>query len=109
MCIRDSINAQYMGFQVAEAKVSQENTIVVYSNAVKCAILAPAGPKRNQILKNFYNDKNIQDIGGQIYNMLEKKYMGRIITNNEKNEFSKLLKVHQNCLLYTSPSPRDQA
>ena len=30
-----------------------------------------------------------------------------IAANKDRNELSKILKVYGNCLLYTSPSPRD--
>lgn len=85
--------------QLEQSNADQNNIIHMYSSAVKCAILAPAGPKRNNILKIFYNNKFIQDLGGQIYNMLEKMYLKRIITEVEKAEFAKLLKSHQKAYL----------
>ncbi|KAA1069230.1 COP9 signalosome complex subunit 4 [Puccinia graminis f. sp. tritici] len=63
--------------------------------AVVCGVLAPAGPNRNRLLTNLFQDErsvNLLD-----YKILSKMALGPIIQDNENEmvEFEKHLKAHQ--------------
>ncbi|KAA1068686.1 COP9 signalosome complex subunit 4 [Puccinia graminis f. sp. tritici] len=71
-------------------KEEQESCLLA---AVVRGVLAPAGPNRNWLLTNLFQDErsvNLLD-----YKILSKMVLGPIIQDNEMVEFEKHLKAHQ--------------
>eukprot|EP01118_Nematostelium_gracile_P013117 TRINITY_DN4912_c0_g1_i1.p1 TRINITY_DN4912_c0_g1~~TRINITY_DN4912_c0_g1_i1.p1 ORF type:complete len:408 (-),score=127.98 TRINITY_DN4912_c0_g1_i1:53-1276(-) len=61
--------------------------------AVICAVLCSAGPQRSRVLATIYKDERSSKI--EIFPILEKMYLERILRKPEVERFSKELKPHQ--------------
>jgi len=73
--------------------ISDEERQHTLSMAVKCAILAPAGPLRSRTLGRLYKDErsvNLDEFG-----MLEKMFFDRLLTPAEVEKFAQGLSPHQ--------------
>ena len=60
-----------------------------------CAIVAPAGPMRNNMLATLYKDERTsryEKIKGAIFPVLENMYMGKIVREADLADFKSLLK-----------------
>lgn len=53
--------------------------------AVKCAILAPAGPRRSRVLAILYNDERSRSL--DIFPLLESIHMGRLLQTSQVEKF----------------------
>lgn len=71
----------------------EEQRMEALESAVKCAILAAAGPQRSRILATLYKDERTSRSAQ--FPMLEKVYMERILSYDEILAFSKTLSPHQ--------------
>ncbi|KAI8816352.1 uncharacterized protein EV422DRAFT_501466 [Fimicolochytrium jonesii] len=81
--------------------------------AVKCAVLAGAGPQRSRMLATLYKDERtrerpeIKQHG--VYAILEKMYLGRVLRKHEVEEFAETLATHQLAKLGDGTTVLDRA
>ncbi|KAK4211075.1 putative cop9 signalosome complex subunit 4 protein [Rhypophila decipiens] len=73
--------------------VAEEERLHTLSMAIKCAILAPAGPPRSRVLGWLYKDE--RSAGLEEYGMLEKMFLDRLLAPSEVDKFAKGLAPHQ--------------
>jgi len=72
-----------------------------------CTILASAGPQRSRMLSTLYKDERSSKI--EIYPILEKMYLERILRKPEVEKFAKQLKPHQMALTADGNTVLDRA
>ncbi|KXJ89227.1 COP9 signalosome complex subunit 4 [Microdochium bolleyi] len=73
--------------------ISDEERLHTLSMAIKCAILAPAGPLRSRTLGRLFKDErspNLEEFG-----MLEKMFFDRLLAPAEVDKFAQGLSPHQ--------------
>jgi len=75
--------------------------------AVICAILAPAGPNRSRMLSTLFKDERSSKL--EIYPILEKMYLERILRKPEVEKFAKELEPHQMAILSDGATVLDRA
>jgi len=75
--------------------------------SVICSILAPAGPQRSRMLSTLFKDERSSKI--EIYPILEKMYLERILRKPEVEKFAKQLKPHQMAVLSDGSTVLDRA
>jgi COP9 signalosome complex subunit 4 len=75
--------------------------------AVTCAILANAGPQRSRVLATLYKDERCSKL--DIYDILEKMYLERVLRKPEVQKFAADLKPHQMALLSDGSTVLDRA
>ncbi|KAI1335004.1 PCI domain-containing protein [Xylariaceae sp. FL0016] len=73
--------------------VGEDERLHTLSMAVKCAILAPAGPLRSRALGRLYKDERSPDLDE--FGMLEKMFFDRLLASDEVDKFSQSLAPHQ--------------
>ncbi|KAH8893846.1 COP9 signalosome complex subunit 4 [Thozetella sp. PMI_491] len=73
--------------------VAEEERLHTLSMAIKCAILAPAGPPRSRVLNRLYKDERSADLPE--YGMLEKMFLDRLLAPAEADKFAQGLAPHQ--------------
>ncbi|KAK1600627.1 PCI domain-containing protein [Colletotrichum navitas] len=91
---RDFLGAsgRYHEISVSPA-IAEEERLHTLSMAVKCAILAPAGPMRSRALGRLYKDE--RSAGLDEYGMLEKMFFDRLLAPAEVDKFAQGLQPHQ--------------
>ncbi|EFQ26502.1 PCI domain-containing protein [Colletotrichum graminicola] len=91
---RDFLGAsgRYHEISVSPA-IAEEERLHTLSMAVKCAILAPAGPMRSRALGRLYKDE--RSAGLDEYGMLEKMFFDRLLAPAEVEKFAQGLQPHQ--------------
>ena len=80
------------------------NTLI---DAVTCAILAPAGPRRSRLLAMLYNDDRSRRL--DVFPLLERIHMGRLLQKEQLEKFRPTLRPHQLQLLPDGDSVLDRA
>jgi len=75
--------------------------------AVICAILAAAGPQRSRMLATLYKDERSSKL--EVFPILEKMYLERILRKPEVEKFAKQLKPHQMAVLADGSTVLDRA
>ncbi|RFU24521.1 hypothetical protein B7463_g11816, partial [Scytalidium lignicola] len=73
--------------------IAEEERLHTLSMAIKCAVLAPAGPARSRALARLYKDE--RSSGLEEYGMLEKMFLDRLISPTEVSKFAEGLADHQ--------------
>ncbi|EGS23671.1 putative COP9 signalosome protein [Thermochaetoides thermophila DSM 1495] len=73
--------------------IAEEERLHTLAMAIKCAILAPAGPMRSRALARLYKDERSVQL--EEFPILEKMFLDRIITPAEVDKFAKGLSPHQ--------------
>ena len=73
--------------------ISEEERLHTLSMAVKCAILAPAGPSRSRALGRLYKDERAA--GLDEFGILEKMFLDRLLEPAEVDKFAQSLQPHQ--------------
>ena len=73
--------------------IAEEERLHTLSMAIKCAVLAPAGPARSRALGRLYKDERASTL--EEYGMLEKMFLDRLLSPEEVEKFAKGLAVHQ--------------
>jgi COP9 signalosome complex subunit 4 len=73
--------------------IAEEERLHTLSMAIKCAILAPAGPPRNRVLGRLYKDE--RSAGLEEFGILEKMFLDRLIAPAEVEKFAQGLSPHQ--------------
>ncbi|QUC18763.1 uncharacterized protein UV8b_03004 [Ustilaginoidea virens] len=73
--------------------VAEEERLHTLSMAIKCAILAPAGPSRSRMLGRLYKDERAAQLDE--FGMLEKMFLDRLLSPAEVDKFAEGLQPHQ--------------
>jgi COP9 signalosome complex subunit 4 len=73
--------------------IAEEERLHTLSMALKCAVLAPAGPARSRALKRLYSDERAPSL--EEFGILEKMFLDRLIAPEEVAKFAKGLAPHQ--------------
>eukprot|EP01094_Clydonella_sp_ATCC50884_P023907 TRINITY_DN585_c0_g1_i1.p1 TRINITY_DN585_c0_g1~~TRINITY_DN585_c0_g1_i1.p1 ORF type:complete len:394 (-),score=180.74 TRINITY_DN585_c0_g1_i1:156-1337(-) len=84
----------YYGLSQADGMTDRESPLRA---ACICAIVAPAGPMRNNMLSTLYKDERtsrFDKIKPVVYPVLEKMFMGKIVRPSELEDFKELLSEH---------------
>jgi len=76
-----------------ETSVDEEERLKALSEAMKCAVLAPAGPLRGRTLAKLYKDDRANQV--EEFGILEKIFLDRLLTPEEVTEFRGKLAPHQ--------------
>jgi len=77
--------------------VGEQDRMEALQCACICAILALAGPQRSRMLSTLFKDERSSKI--EVYPILEKMYLERILRKNEVEKFASFLKPHQKATL----------
>jgi len=85
-------SAAYYGIS-QEAIVEEEERLQCLSQAIICAVLAPAGPQRGRMLAKIYKDDRAIQV--EEYGILEKIFLDRLLSPEEVKAFSEKLQDHQ--------------
>ncbi|KAF3769329.1 response to light stimulus [Cryphonectria parasitica EP155] len=73
--------------------VAEDDRLRTLGEAIKCAILAPAGPSRSRALGRLYKDERAA--GLEEFGILEKMFLDRLIDPAEVDKFAQSLQAHQ--------------
>ncbi|KAI5926330.1 PCI domain-containing protein [Camillea tinctor] len=73
--------------------ISEDERLHTLGMAVKCAILAPAGPLRSRALGRLYKDERAAHLDE--FGMLEKMFLDRLLSPREVGKFAQSLAPHQ--------------
>ncbi|RDA83026.1 hypothetical protein CP532_6881 [Ophiocordyceps camponoti-leonardi (nom. inval.)] len=73
--------------------IADEERLHTLAMAVKCAILAPAGPSRSRALGRLYKDERAAQLDE--FAMLEKMLLDRLLAPGEVDKFAEGLQRHQ--------------
>jgi COP9 signalosome complex subunit 4 len=84
---------------------SERQEALAYS--VVCTILASAGPQRSRMLATLYKDERSSKL--DVFSILEKMYLERILRKPEVEKFAKELKPHQMATLADGTTVLDRA
>lgn len=76
-----------------ETTVDEEERLKALSEAMKCAVLAPAGPLRGRTLAKLYKDDRADSV--EEHGILEKIFLDRLLSPEEVTEFRGKLAPHQ--------------
>ncbi|GMH43249.1 hypothetical protein BSKO_11171 [Bryopsis sp. KO-2023] len=79
--------------QIGGKRVTEEELEMALEDAVTCTILAAAGPQRSRMLATLYKDERTAKL--EVFPLLEKVYMERILRRDEVERFASTLKTHQ--------------
>ncbi|KAK3938063.1 hypothetical protein QBC46DRAFT_391068 [Diplogelasinospora grovesii] len=75
------------------ADIAEEERLHTLGMAIKCAILAPAGPPRSKALARLYRDERSAAL--EEFGMLEKMFLNRLLSPAEVDKFAQGLAPHQ--------------
>jgi COP9 signalosome complex subunit 4 len=73
--------------------IAEEERLHTLSMAIKCAVLAPAGPARSRALGRLYKDERANTL--EEYSILEKMFLDRLLSPAEVEKFAEGLATHQ--------------
>lgn len=73
--------------------IAEEERLHTLSMAIKCAILAPAGPMRSRTLGRLYKDDRAPQLAE--FGILEKMFLDRLLAPDEVAQFAEALQPHQ--------------
>jgi COP9 signalosome complex subunit 4 len=74
-------------------RIEEDERLHTLGMAIKCAILAPAGPPRSRVLGRLYKDERAAGLGE--FGILEKMFLDRLIAPAEVDKFAQGLAAHQ--------------
>ena len=86
---------------------SAEEQEVALQLATTCAILAPAGPQRSRVLALLYKDERVARLAS--FALLEKVHLERMLTADEVETFTKMLRTHQMAVLPNGQKVHERA
>ncbi|EED13388.1 COP9 signalosome subunit CsnD [Talaromyces stipitatus ATCC 10500] len=91
---RRFLDASQEYFNVSLASgVDESDRLHALSAAIICAVLAPAGPQRSRTLARLYKDDRATSV--DVFAILEKMHLDRLLTPDEVTAFSQKLQPHQ--------------
>lgn len=73
--------------------ISEDERLMTLGMAIKCAILAPAGPLRSRSLGRLFKDERSSSL--EEFGILEKMFFDRLLAPAEVEKFAKSLAPHQ--------------
>lgn len=73
--------------------LAEEERMHALSAAIKCAVLAPAGPQRSRTLAKLYKDERAPHVAE--FGILEKMFLDRLLSVEEVDKFADSLAPHQ--------------
>ncbi|KAK3902469.1 hypothetical protein C8A05DRAFT_15484 [Staphylotrichum tortipilum] len=73
--------------------IAEDERLHTLGMAIKCAILAPAGPLRARALGQLYKDERSASL--EEHGILEKMFFDRLLTSSEVSKFAQDLAPHQ--------------
>lgn len=73
--------------------VDEGDRLTALSAAIRCAVLAPAGPQRSRTLSRLYKDDRASSVDE--FSILEKMFLDRLLNADEVAAFAKKLAPHQ--------------
>jgi COP9 signalosome complex subunit 4 len=76
-----------------ETAVAEEERLRSLSQAITCAVLAPAGPQRATTLAKLYKDDRAKQM--EEYGIMEKIFLNRLLSPGEVEAFAEKLATHQ--------------
>jgi COP9 signalosome complex subunit 4 len=76
-----------------ETLIDESERLRALSEAMKCAVLAPAGPLRGRTLAKLYKDDRATQVDE--YGILEKIFLNRLLSQAEVAAFASTLQPHQ--------------
>ncbi len=76
-----------------ESVIDEDDRYQSLSAAIRCAVLAPAGPQRARTLARLYKDERAAQI--EEYSILEKIFLDRLLSPDEVRAFANKLAPHQ--------------
>jgi len=74
--------------------IAEEERLHTLGAAIKCGILAPAGPLRSRLLGRLYRDERSEQLPDE-FSILEKIFFDRLLTTKEVEKFAESLSPHQ--------------
>ncbi|CAL00494.1 hypothetical protein ASPNIDRAFT_55091 [Aspergillus niger ATCC 1015] len=83
---------EYFNVSLA-AGVDEADRLQALAAAIRCAVLAPAGPQRSRILATLYKDDRSTSVDE--FAILEKMFLDRLLTPEEVAAFAQRLAPHQ--------------
>jgi COP9 signalosome complex subunit 4 len=83
---------EYFGVSLA-AGVDESDRLHALAAAIRCAVLAPAGPQRSRTLATLYKDDRATSV--EEYGILEKMFLDHLLIPEEVSAFSQRLAPHQ--------------
>ncbi|EAW15230.1 putative COP9 signalosome subunit 4 (CsnD) [Aspergillus clavatus NRRL 1] len=83
---------EYFNVSLA-AGVDESDRLQALAAAIRCAVLAPAGPQRSRILATLYKDDRATSVDE--FGILEKMFLDRLLNPAEIAAFSERLAPHQ--------------
>lgn len=87
--------------------IAEEERLHTLAMAIKCAILAPAGPPRSRVLGRLYKDE--RSSGLEEYGILEKIFLDRLLAPAEVAKFAEGLQQHQLAITSDGSTVLDRA
>lgn len=91
---RDFLSASQRYHEISfSPAIVDEERLHTLAMAVKCAILAPAGPTRSRALARLYKDERAVQLGE--FGILEKIFLDRLLSPQEVDKFAEGLQPHQ--------------
>lgn len=83
---------EYFNVSLASG-VDEGDRLTALSAAIRCAVLAPAGPQRSRSLSRLYKDDRTPSVDE--FSILEKMFLDRLLNADEVAAFAKKLAPHQ--------------
>ncbi|KAF3480831.1 COP9 signalosome subunit CsnD [Arthroderma uncinatum] len=83
---------EYLAVSLASG-VDEEDRLQALSAAIRCVVLAPAGPQRSRALSRLYKDDRSSSL--EEYSILEKIFRDQLLTEDEVTTFAAGLVPHQ--------------
>jgi COP9 signalosome complex subunit 4 len=83
---------EYFNVSLA-AGVDENDRLQALAAAIRCAVLAPAGPQRSRTLSTLYKDDRATSV--EEFGILEKMFLDRLLNAEEVSAFSERLAPHQ--------------
>lgn len=91
---RDFITASQKYHDISlSPSLAEEERLHTLSMAIKCAILAPAGPARSRLLGRLHKDERSWQLDE--FGILEKIFLDRLLSPAEVDKFARGLQPHQ--------------
>ncbi|KAJ5899964.1 hypothetical protein N7495_004708 [Penicillium taxi] len=87
--------------------VDEGDRLTALSAAIRCAVLAPAGPQRSRSLSRLYKDDRASSV--EEFSILEKMFLDRLLNGEEVAAFAKKLEPHQLALTADGTTVLDKA
>jgi len=87
--------------------VGEQERMDALQFAIICAILAAAGPQRSRMLATLYKDERSSKL--DVFPILEKMYLERILRKPEVQKFAQQLKPHQMAITSDGTTVLDRA